>query len=336
MNLNQENQIKLAVDEGNVSTRVPFVVCIDDEEMNLEILQLHLGKSGFESKTIAYSEIGLEYIRQHSDKIDVVILDIMMPGIDGIAVLKQLKADPKTANIPVIMQTAMTGEQKTLEGIEAGAYYYITKPYSHAVLVSIVKSALKEKRESDSLKTEVFNLYNIVDIIKSCCFEIRTFKEARRLANYLSRFSADPNKYVVGLTALLVNAIEHGNLEIGFENKHKFLLENKYDEEINKRVKNPSYSARKVLVEMLRKDSEGLFHVTIKDEGRGFNWKDFVDFDPTRMSDPSGRGIAMANIMSPGAVEYWGNGNMVTYKMPIKGVNIEELQSKQLKVASKS
>lgn len=334
MSSNLDNQIKLAVDEGNVSNRQPFVVCVDDEETNLEILELHLGKAGFDCKTIAYSEIGLEFIKNNYNKIDVVILDIMMPGLDGISILKQLKSDPKTTKIPVIMQTAMTGEQKTVEGIEGGAYYYITKPYSHSVLTSIVKSALKEKRETDNLKSEVVSLYNVVDNINSCSFEIKTFEEARKLANYLSRFSADPNKYIVGLTALIVNAIEHGNLELGFEAKQKLLIENKYDEEIEKRMKNPNYSKKKVNIELRRKHQEDIYHVIIKDEGKGFNWRDYIDFDPTRMADPNGRGIAMANIMSPGAVEYLGNGNIVIYNMPVKGSDLSLIQSKQKKVSN--
>jgi DNA-binding response OmpR family regulator len=319
----------MAVDESNVSTRVPLIVCIDDEETNLEILEIHLKKAGFDCKAIAYSEIGLDFIKSNADKIDVIILDIMMPGMDGITLLKELKADPKTAKIPVIMQTAMTGEQKTIEGIEAGAYYYITKPYSHAVLISVVKSALREKRDSDGLKTEVSSLQNVMDNFRSCTFELKTFSEARRVANYISRFSADQNKYIVGLTALLTNAIEHGNLELGFEAKQRLLLENKYDDEINKRMHNPNFRDRKVTAELHRKDSEGIYAVFIKDEGKGFNWQDYIDFDPNRMTDPNGRGIAMANIMIPGAVEYWGKGNMVVYKMPIRGVDLSSLQTQK-------
>ncbi len=327
--MENSNQIKKAVDESNVSTRAPFIVCIDDEETNLEILEIHLKKAGLECKAIAYSEIGLDYIKENFDRIDVIILDIMMPGMDGITLLKHLKADPKTEAIPVIMQTAMTGEQKTIEGIEAGAYYYITKPYSHAVLVSVVKSALREKRESDGLKTEVSSLQNVAENFRSCSFELKTFSEARRVANYISRFSADPNKYIVGLTALLVNAIEHGNLNMGFESKQKLLLENNYEEEINKRMQNPVFADKRVTVEMHRRDPEGIYAVVIKDEGKGFNWQDYMDFDPNRMTDPNGRGIAMANIMLPGAVEYWGRGNMVIYKMPIKGVDVNAVPAQK-------
>jgi len=334
MNSNKDNQIKLAVDEGNISSRTPFAVCVDDEETNLEILELHLKKAGIECVTHAHSKIALEYIKNNAEKIDVIILDIMMPEMDGITLLKELKAFPKTKAIPVIMQTAMTDERKTVEGIEAGAYYYITKPYAHPVLISIIKSSLKDKKDADSLKTEVNSMYNVIDNVTSVTFEIKTFEEARKLANYVARFSADPNKYIVGLTSLLINSIEHGNLEVGFETKQKLLLENKYDQEINSRKINPAYSNKKVSIEVYRKDAEGIYTVVIKDEGKGFNWQDYIDFDPTRMADPSGRGIAMANIMSPGAVEYWGKGNMVVYKMPINGNDLknskEELKASNI------
>ncbi|MDX1949442.1 MAG: response regulator [Rickettsiales bacterium] len=316
-----ENQVKLAAEEGNISSKIPVAVCVDDEEFNLEILEKHLKMGGFECHTFTNGNDALDFINQNSKKIDVVLLDIMMPGIDGIEVLKRLKSNNETKNIPVIMQTAMTQEKKNVEGIESGAYYYITKPYAHAVLVSIVKSAIREKLNSENLKSEVGNAYTIIDSIKSANFEIKTFEEARKLANYLARFSADPSKFVIGLTALLINAIEHGNFEIGFEEKAKLLLENRYDEEIENRAKNPVNIDKKVIIELFKKEKEGIYSVVIKDEGKGFNWEEYLDFEPSRMTDPNGRGIAMAHIMNPNSIEYWGRGNVVVFKMPMREKN---------------
>ena len=316
----QENQIKLAAEEGNISVRTPFVLCVDDEPTNVEILEMHLKKAGVKSKGFFSGNEALKFIDEFDGNIDAILLDIMMPGLDGIEVLKILKSKPKTAKIPVIMQTAIAQEKKTIEGIESGAYYYITKPYSHRVLISIVKSALKEKRENEGLKGEVINLYSVIENIKSSTFEIKHFLEARKLANYLARFSNEPGRYVMGLTALLINSIEHGNLGLGFEAKKKHLLENTYDDEISGRLENPIYRDRKVTVELFRKDEDGIYNVVIKDEGQGFEWQEFVDFDPTRITEPSGRGIAMAKIMNPDSIEYWGKGNVVLFKMPIKGV----------------
>lgn len=319
----QENQIKLAAEEGNISVKTPFVLCVDDEPTNVEILEMHLKKAGVKSKGFLSGDKALEYIKETNEKIDAILLDIMMPGLDGIEVLKILKSNPETNKIPIIMQTAIAQENKTIEGIESGAYYYITKPYSHKVLISIVKSALKEKRENEGLKGEVINLYSVIDNIKSSNFEIKSFLEARKLANYLARFSNEPGKYVMGLTALLINSIEHGNLNLGFEEKKKHLLENTYDSEIAERLENPIYKDKKVTVELYRKDEEGIYNVIIKDEGQGFEWQDFVDFDPTRITEPSGRGIAIAKIMNPESIEYWGKGNVVLFKMPIKGFEEE-------------
>ncbi len=313
-----ENQIKLAAKEGNLSSKIPLAVCVDDEEFNLEILEKHLKLGGFDCKSFMDGESAVNFISQNADDVDVILLDIMMPGFDGIQVLKVLKANPETKAIPVIMQTAVTQEKKNVEGIESGAYYYITKPYSHSVLTSIVKSAIKERSELEGFRGEVVNLHTIIDTIKSCTFEIRTFVEARKLANYLARFTDDPGKFVISLTSLMINAIEHGNLEIGFETKAKLLLENKYDEEIEKRLQNPVHNQKKVTVELYKKDKEGIYTIVIKDEGKGFNWEDYMNFEPTRMTDPNGRGIAMAKIMNPDAIEYWGRGNVVVFKMPIK------------------
>lgn len=313
-----ENQVKIAAEEGKISSRIPLAVCVDDEEFNLEILEKHLKMGGFECATFLNGEDALKYITENSKRVDVILLDIMMPGIDGIQVLKELKANEATKTIPVIMQTAVTQEKKNVEGIESGAYYYITKPYSHSVLVSIVKSAIREKIQAEGLQGDVVTVYNIIDSIKSATFEVKTFEAARKLANYLARFSNDPSKFVIGLTSLLINAIEHGNLEIGFDTKAKLLIENTYDEEIEKRIQNPLHKDKKVIVELFKKDKEGIYSVVIKDEGKGFNWEDYFNFDPARMTDPNGRGIAMANIMNPGAIEYWGRGNVVVFKMPMR------------------
>jgi CheY-like chemotaxis protein len=316
-NMSFENQIKLAAEEGKISHKKPFVLCVDDEIDNLEILEIHLKKNGIDFQTALNGEEALAYLAENGEKVDAILLDIMMPGIDGIEVLKRIKADPKLKHIPTIMQTAVSGEKKTIEGIEAGAYYYITKPYSSPVLISILKSAIKEKRDTDTFDNTAENAISIQNLTVSSVFKIKTFYDARRLANFLARLSHDPSRYVVSLTALLINAIEHGNLEIGFDGKNKLLHENNYETEIENRLAHPVFRNRSVTVECYRKEEENQYTVIIKDEGRGFDWNEYLNFEPARMTDPNGRGIAMATIMNPGCIEYWGTGNVVVFKMPI-------------------
>ncbi len=311
----QENQIKIAVAEGNLMEKTPYVMCVDDEPDNLDILEIHLKKAGYECKLFESGDLALDHIADDSNKKpDVILLDIMMPGKDGIQVLKILKANDKTSHIPVILQTSMKGEEKTVEGIEAGAFYYITKPYPHSVVTSIVKSAIQGKKDTDGLVGELGNLNSIIHNIKSSSFEIKDFSEARKLANYLARFTEEPSKYVVSLTALIINAIEHGNLNIGFDEKNRLITEKLYDQEIERRLESNDHKHKRVKVD-LRKDLDGTFSVLIEDEGRGFDWSEYINFDPTRVTDPNGRGIAMAFIMNPDGIRYYGSGNKVVYKI---------------------
>jgi DNA-binding response OmpR family regulator len=316
-NMSFENQIKLAAKEGGIAQNKPFVLCVDDEIDNLEILEIHLKKNGMDFQTCLNGQLALDYLEENFEKVDAILLDIMMPGIDGIEVLKRIKADDRLKHIPTIMQTAVSGEKKTIEGIEAGAYYYITKPYSSPVLMSILKAAIREKREAQTYDTDQETSTSIQNLTQSSVYKVKNFVDARRVANFLAKLSQDPSRYIVSLTALLINAVEHGNLEIGFETKNKLLLEGGYEAEIENRLKHPVFRNRAVTIEAYRKEDEGNYTIIIKDEGRGFDWNDYLNFEPARMTDPNGRGIAMANIMNPGCIEYWGNGSVVIFKMPL-------------------
>ncbi len=113
----------------------------------------------------------------------------------------------------------------------------------------------------------------------------------------------------MGLAGLFVNAVEHGNLNIGYQKKMELLNEGKYDQEIAKRFAIPEIKERFVYVKVTRENNQ-LF-IYIKDQGNGFDPRPYLDFDPSRITDPNGRGIAMANIMENCKVEYLGKGNEV-------------------------
>lgn len=144
-------------------------------------------------------------------------------------------------------------------------------------------------------------------MIKKCEFEYRTIDEARMLAVYLANFCSDPSRVALGIAGLLINAVEHGNLQIGYQKKTELLNDGKWEEEIEKRLNMPELKGRKVCVRMTRRDNGVV--INIKDEGKGFDPKPYMDFDPSRITDPNGRGIAMANIVDGMEVEYPDKGN---------------------------
>lgn len=117
------------------------ILAVDDEEDIIELLSYNLVKEGFDVSSALSGEETLVKIRQ--DKFDLVILDLMLPGIQGIELCRILKNDPATKNLPIIMLTAKGDEIDRILGLETGADDYITKPFSIRELVSRVKAVLR-------------------------------------------------------------------------------------------------------------------------------------------------------------------------------------------------
>jgi CheY-like chemotaxis protein len=105
---------------------------------------LDLEEEGFEVIRAEDGIAALARLKEHPD-IDVIVLDRMMPNMNGIQVTKELKGNPLYNTIPIVMQTAAGQSQQVEEGLQAGVYYYLIKPYNVEMLLSIVRNALKER-----------------------------------------------------------------------------------------------------------------------------------------------------------------------------------------------
>jgi two-component system phosphate regulon response regulator PhoB len=116
------------------------ILVVDDEEDVLELLRYNLEKDGFKVYTAVTGEEALE--KTVSKIPDLVVLDVMLPGIDGLEVCKKLKNNSKTSNIPVIMLTARGEESDIVSGLEIGADDYVTKPFSPKVVIARVRRLL--------------------------------------------------------------------------------------------------------------------------------------------------------------------------------------------------
>lgn len=118
----------------------PVVVVADDEPQIANLVKFKLEKSGYD---VAWAENGVQALEKIKEKRpDLVILDVMMPMMDGFEVLKKMKSDPSTSGIPVIMLTARSMEDDVIKGFDTGAVDYVTKPFSVSELAARVKSAL--------------------------------------------------------------------------------------------------------------------------------------------------------------------------------------------------
>jgi len=117
------------------------VLVVDDEKDILELVSYNLSKSGYRVSTVTNGEDALAKVR--SDPPDLMLLDLMLPGLDGLDVCRILTNDPRTAHVMIIMLTARDDEVDVVTGLELGAIDYITKPFSPRVLLARVKAALR-------------------------------------------------------------------------------------------------------------------------------------------------------------------------------------------------
>jgi phosphate regulon transcriptional regulator PhoB len=121
------------------------ILVVDDEADLVELVSYNLNKEGFTVDSASGGEAALTKMRK--DKYDLVILDLMLPGIQGIELCRILRNDPKTAGLPIIMLTAKGEEVDRILGLEMGADDYITKPFSPRELVARVRAVLRRSTE---------------------------------------------------------------------------------------------------------------------------------------------------------------------------------------------
>ncbi|MDP3142991.1 MAG: response regulator transcription factor [Candidatus Omnitrophota bacterium] len=125
------------------------ILIVDDEKDIVKMLDYNLKKEGFRAVSAYDGEDALDCaLREHPD---LIILDLMLPGIDGLEVCKALKKESKTAAIPIIMLTAKTQEADKVVGLELGADDYVTKPFSPRELMARIKAVLRRVKEKEKL-----------------------------------------------------------------------------------------------------------------------------------------------------------------------------------------
>lgn len=136
------------------------VLVIDDEEDILELVRYNLAREGYTVRLATSGEQALRMIRQELP--DLVLLDLMLPNIDGLEVCKRIKGDPETADVPVMMLTAKGAETDIVAGLELGAADYITKPFSPRILLARVRAVLRRNTMEAPDADEVVTIHDIV------------------------------------------------------------------------------------------------------------------------------------------------------------------------------
>jgi len=285
------------------------ILLVEDEDILATIIEDALDTAGYQVTLAEDGQAAWEILQAGQIHFETILLDREMPRMDGMELLRKLKSSPNYNSIPVIMETAACDVRSVQEGLDEGAYYYLTKPFQPALMLSIVNAAVQQFRDYQELQENARRAERPFAFLEQGVFRFRTLEDGRMLANFFARACPEPEKTVLGLQELLVNAVEHGNLGISYSEKTHLLVNDLWQTEIERRLALPDLGARQVEVTFTR-DAQSIRFI-IRDQGAGFDWQKYLDFDPERAFDPHGRGIAMARRMSFDHLEYQGNGNAV-------------------------
>jgi DNA-binding response OmpR family regulator len=294
----------------NKTTHIPTILVVDDDLTTLMLIEAMLKKQGYKVLTAKGGQSACSIIQDNYNVIDAIVLDRLMPDMQGLEVVSWINKQAYAVNIPVVMQTVADQPSQIKEGIDSGVFYYLTKPIQEQVLKSVVTAAIRESHHRRTLKKEMNQHHASFYFIDNCHYTISKLEEAENLACFLAHCFPDPEKVLPGLAELLINAVEHGNLEISYEEKTKLIDDDSWHEEVIKRQELPQYENRKIAVFYVRSDDAHT--VKIVDGGKGFAWKKFMTFDASRASDNHGRGIAQINMLSFDSIKYNDAGNEVT------------------------
>ncbi len=227
----------------------------------------------------------------------------------GLKDLVRVKRSRKTESIPVIMLDTNSQHEKQLEAIRKGACQIVESTNNVQQLKLAFLSGLGSTHSLNRLEVMLKNHKNSLEHLTHATFIFRTIAEAHNLAQTLSLACLEVNRVAMGLTEILVNAVEHGNLGFSFEDKTWHHDNNTWQIEIEKRQNSSESKNKYVTIQVAQNDQMIIFTVT--DQGTGFDYAKYMSIDPEQVEQNHGRGISLARLVAFEKLEYHPPGNKV-------------------------
>jgi CheY-like chemotaxis protein/anti-sigma regulatory factor (Ser/Thr protein kinase) len=288
------------------------ILAADDDRGILLLIQSILSVEKHTLVTVPDGEAARALLEAAPARFSAILLDWEMPGMTGIDLLRWIKRRSDLADVPVILETAKDSVDQIREGIDAGAFYYLIKPFDRRLLLSIVNAALGDFHQKVALARQLRESQNPFQNLEEATFRFRTPREGQQLAVWIANACPGPEN-ATGITELMTNAIEHGNLGITYAEKTSLVDSGTWLTEVQRRLGLPEFAEKYVQVRIKRKPEN--LTVLIEDQGAGFDFRKYLKFNPMRAFDNHGRGIAMAGMSM--AMKYLGNGNRVRVTIPL-------------------
>ncbi len=282
------------------------LLLVDDDKNFIETIKPVLTLQGYSVDTAFDGTEAKKILTEHPKKYAAVVLDWNMPQMNGIDVLKWIKHQSAFEPLQVILQTSNESTDNIKQGIEAGAFYYLVKPCKKEVLLSTIRSAVLDYERKKELLQKLRDSENSFRLLEEGTFKFRTIAEGDFLAIRIANIAAQPEEAMY-VSELFANAVEHGNLGITYDEKTELIDKGLLKQEVDTRLSQIEYSGKSVHVNIRKND--GRLLVRIQDEGKGFDYNKYLQFDDSRIFDNHGRGIAICNSLLK--IQYEGSGNVV-------------------------
>lgn len=287
------------------------ILLVEDERVSMEFLATILRDAGYIVDEAIQGQAAWDKLSRNQNYA-VIVTDRIMPQMDGMELSQKIKADARTRHIPIIMQTGATAPEEVAAGIQSGIYYYLTKPYQEEALLNIVKAAIRDRQQQELFFDRFDKQQDAMSTLTHGEFQLATLQEGQNVAFLIGSMFPKSEFAVSGLYELILNAIEHGNLNIGYEMKNQLVASLEWDREIDRRLQLPENKHKKVTVAFVQNDDA--LEVSITDQGAGFNWWPFLEIEPSRATQSNGRGIAKAKQLCFDALAYSNEGRTVTVR----------------------
>ncbi len=286
------------------------VLSIDDQMMNLLLISDYLAETDFEVLSYQDAEAALNYVLS-GQQVDAIVLDSEMPNIDGIEFVRRLHAAEVFKNIPIILITGASSADDVARGISAGVFYFLSKPFKQSTFLAILNRALKAFQVYKGLQTSIYTTAQSLSLMDKCQFTFRTLEEVKVISRFIAQLSPSPEAVILGLYELMLNAVEHGNLGISYQEKNEWIRQGIWKKEVSKRLAKPQYRKKKAKIQVAKDRKKIVFR--LEDQGDGFDWEYFLDLHPNRANSKFGRGIAMSKKLCFDTLEYQDPGNVVIF-----------------------
>ena len=284
------------------------VLLIIERPDDLREASEHFVGLGFDVEQLSSTHAASDYLAVNGAEVGAVIADceIMVGSFNLIDAIRS-SADVRSISFITLVREHMKGRIPIHS--TSGTHYSLPFPLGDKRTLSTVNAALDGTLRRRRLVEQVRSISLLSKSMTSCRLHIKTIEEAEDAACLLSSMFPDPERATSGILELLVNAIEHGNLEIGHREKSRMIGEDTWLEGLQERYDMPRFRNRTVECAALKK-ADGTYLV-ITDQGPGFDWRSIMSVDTSWNDDSNGRGIALAKNVSFDRVTYNAKGNRV-------------------------